>query len=211
MGAVNLARKSFANSRPVTRLVTLLWLTGALLFAVNLWSFYGYFSGHSASSARLQKVDQQLASERDRLRQLETEVGNLDLTQRNQMAHFLNAKIAERSFSWSLLFDRLADVLPGKVRLTSLTPKAEDDEARRSRVGSSSDLIELSIRGEAKDTDSMLEFINALFDHEAFVNPNLKRDSLGDGIVGFELEAQYRPSAELPSEANQKTGVGGQP
>ena len=206
MGMVNLARKNFVNSRPVTRLVTVLWLAGALLFAVNLWSYYGYFDGRGASSARLLEVEQQQTVERDRLRQLESEVAKLDLTQRNQMARFLNAKIAERSFSWSLLFDRLAEVLPGKVRLTALTPKSED-ETRRSKAESSSDLIELSIRGEAKDTESMLDFVNALFDHQAFVNPNLKRDSLGDGIIGFELEAQYRPTADLPTEA----GVGGQP
>ena len=68
---VNLARKRFVNSRPVTRLSTILWLVGLLLLAANLWSYYGYFIGRGASSARLLEVEGQLSSERDRLRQLE--------------------------------------------------------------------------------------------------------------------------------------------
>ncbi len=207
MQTVNLARKSFVNSRPVTRVVTLLWLAGALLLAANLWHYYGYFVGRGASSARLLKVEQQLAGERDRLRQLEGEVSNLDLAQRNEMALFLNSKISERSFSWSLLFDRLAEVLPGKVRLLSLTPNTAENDAQRPGEPTSLDLIELAIRGEAKDTDAVLEFVNELFAHEAFVNPNLKRDSLEQGVVAFELETQYRPSTDPANSAS----LGGQP
>lgn len=207
MQAVNLARKRFVNSRPVTRLTVLLWLAGVSLLAANLWFYYGYFVGRGASSARLLKVEQQLTGERDRLRELEGEVGSLNLVQRNERAVFLNSKITERSFSWSLLFDRLAEVLPGEVRLLSLTPRTADEDSRSSGERNAPELIELMIRGEAKDTESMLEFINELFAHEAFVNPNLKRDSLDRGLVAFELETRYWPAAEFETTAR----VGGQP
>ncbi len=207
MQAVNLARKRFVNSRPVTRLAVLLWLAGVSLLAANLWFYYGYFVGRGASSARLLKVEQQLTGERDRLRELEGEVGKLDLVQRNERAVFLNSKISERSFSWSLLFDRLAEVLPGEVRLVSLSPSTAEEGPRDPGERNNAELVELMIRGEAKDTESMLKFINQLFAHEAFVNPNLKRDSLDRGVVAFELEAQYWPAAELETTAS----VGGQP
>jgi Tfp pilus assembly protein PilN len=209
MRAVNLARKRFANSRPVLRLTTVLWMVGLALFAYNLWSYYGYFVGRDASSARLLELDEEIAAERDRLSRLEREVQSFDLAQQNETTIFLNSKIAERAFSWSELFDRLSEVLPGEVQLLSLTPTTRDDRKVGQQLRSADDAVYLTLRGAAKNSEAILEFVDALFEHEVFTRPDLRRETqdVTTGTVSFDLEVAYLPAvAREPAMASRVGG-----
>jgi Tfp pilus assembly protein PilN len=211
MRAVNLARKRFANSRPVSRLTLLLWIVGIGLFAFNAWSYYGYFIGRGASSARLLSLEGEINAERDRLSRLEREVQSFDLAQQNETTIFLNSKIAERAFSWSELFDRLAEVLPGEVRLLSLSPGSEDTDKPGQQLRSADDAVKLTIRGAAKSSEAILAFVDALFEHEVFADPDLLRETRDakTGTVSFDLEVAYLPAVARAQAA--ASHAGGQP
>lgn len=197
---LNLSRRPFLNSRPVVRTALLLWLVGGLLLLVNISFFWDYLSGSADKRAQIQKGDQEIAQREDAVRQLEVRLDAYDLTANNKKVDFLNEKIAQRTFSWSLLLERLADVLPNDVRLNRLQPLTGGQEragAARSRVprlGSAPGAIPLSITGETRRNEALLKFQSNLFAHPAFGYPNLMRQSQDDAqtnLITFELSAQY--------------------
>ena len=208
--ALNLARRSFVNTRPVARIAILLWLLSGLLLAANVTLFWGYFSGSTEQRARLNGVQDEIARGKQEIARLDEQVGQLDLASQNELVLFLNGKIAERTFSWSLLFDRVAETLPPAVRLTRLTPVGVVDESsnrrgfRRRRVGSRggrsggspAEGVVLTIGGEAKNDEALSQFVDNLFEHPAFSEPNLTRETREEsGDIVFDLQVGYLPGA----------------
>lgn len=197
--APNLARHPFANTRPVNRLGIALWVAGALLLVGNVAVYYSYFAGSGDRRAELARLERQVAQQQQRAGQAETDLAGIDLEQQNEQVEFLNRKIAERAFSWSLLFDRLAEVLPSQVRLTSLRPHGvvSGDEGRRrvaGRVVVEEGRVALELAGEAQSGEALLRFVDNLFAHPAFEDPDLAQEAVDDGDrIEFTLRAQYLP------------------
>ena len=206
--ALNLARRPFVNTRPVVRVAAILWLLGIALLALNVALFEGYLSSSEAVRGRLAKAQRDTAREQDNAAALKRQIGNLDLEHQNREVAFLNHKIDERTFSWGLLLDRLAAVLPDQVRVLHLTPSnlvPKDQEAalRAGREPKPQPFL-LSLTCEAKDDEAMLRFVDNLFVQPAFANPNLASEARQDsGLVKFELSVQYQPRPAVRPRSQQ--------
>ncbi len=198
---LNLAKRPFLNPRPVLRLTILLWVLGLAVAAFNVRLYFSHYSGSSEVRDRQAELQALLDRVQLRVRELETELAGYDLTHQNQQSVFLNAKIAERSFSWSALFDRLGEVMPADVRLTSLSPSFGSDRGR-GRSDTRENEVLLGIRGTARSSEVVLEFVDALFGHPSFRAPNLISESLQQSsLIDFSLSVIYEASqvgAETP-------------
>lgn len=197
-GSLNLARRPFINTRPVTRVSILLWLLGLLLLLGNVSLFWNYLSGSAAKRDELASLEQDIQRQQKTVGELERRLASLNLAEQNRRVRFLNRKIAERTFSWSLLFDRLAEVLPDDVRLTRLAPKplskksfgAQDDDEPVD------DRVLLTIHGVSRSDEGALDFVNSLFAHrEWFENPDISRESREEesNTVEFDVQVIYIP------------------
>jgi Tfp pilus assembly protein PilN len=208
--SLNLSRRPFVNSRPVVRTALLLWLVGTLLLLGNVFLFWSFLSGSTQTRADLDEMEQKVEREQKAVADLEARLAQLDLGQQNEQVAFLNRKIAERTFSWSLLFDRLAEVLPDNVRLIQLQPAAiaGDDRPgarpapsttlRGRRPAGSSDRVPLFIQAESKSDEALSEFVDNLFAHPAFDDPDVSRetrDEDNDNRLRFDLRVTYIPAA----------------
>ncbi|MDX1632558.1 MAG: hypothetical protein R3234_11885, partial [Thermoanaerobaculia bacterium] len=131
---LNLARRPFANTRPVVRVSILLWTVGIVLACINLWLYGRSLSGMEHLEERLETTEKQILREESRLAEAEEALRGMNLRDQNAEALYLNARIAERSFPWSRLFDHLAEVLPREVRLQSLSPRRFEPEPPGSEV-----------------------------------------------------------------------------
>lgn len=209
MEHLNLSRRPFLNTRPVTRVSLLLWALGALLLFGNVTLFWSYLSGSTDKREELARMEEQVERERESVNRLQARLAGLDLEQQNDQVQFLNRKIAERTFSWSLLFDRLAETMPDNVRLNQLRPGAIAEgvpqrSRRRTGSGSSaplaSDRVPLVIAAEAKTDEEILQFVDNLFAHPFFDNPNLLQESRSDegDRVQFSLHVTYLPRNPTP-------------
>lgn len=207
---LNLARRPFVNSRPVTRVALLLWAAGLLLLLVNVSLYWSYFAGSEELRGELAGAREQADTERATVDRLNAEITGLDLASQNDKVIFLNGKIAERTFSWSLLFDRLAAVMPNDLRLERLVPRGAGDErgaagrggsgrsplAGRGRGAAPGEEVILTLRGQARNDEALLRFVDNLFTHPAFDEPDLTREDLGeDGLINFDLQVVYLPGA----------------
>jgi Tfp pilus assembly protein PilN len=207
--SLNLASQPFVNSRPMRRLVFVLWCLSALLVGANLFFYARHFSGQQERRDRLKALAEQESGERQRLAELEREMAGVDLEWQNSQVEFLNTRIAERVFPWSRLFDRLTKVLPPQVRLTRLRPKVEH-LARG--PGGPEETVSLEIRGEARQEQAILTFISRLFEHPAFRAPNLSSESrrARADVTEFTLSVTYLPAqAESPKAAVQPQPAAG--
>ena len=197
--SLNLASQPFVNSRPVRRLVLVLWCLSLVLIAANVFFYTLYFSGQQDRRDRLAALSETEERERDRLAELELELGGFDVEWQNRQVDFLNLRIAERVFPWSRLFDRLAEALPPQVRLTRLRPLIEGLSAPGGGFG---ETVQLEIRAEARSEEAMLGFLEQLFEHPAFRDPNLSSENRsGTNITEFALTVIYLPARAADAAA----------
>lgn len=233
MRVVNLSSRPFVNERPVVRLSVVLWVVGGLLLAVNIYSYSTYWFDSEEIRGEVAKLRQKIDREEDELSELTRKASAVDVGGLNDHAVFLNNLIRYRTFPWSRLFDELEEVLPKEVRLTSVQPVVErqrDVETtrrvtpRRSRSRRSSrdqpppepiaapvpenvQEIPMSLRGFAKSDEVILDFVDTLFEHPSFLDPNFKRESLSEQSqeVAFEMAVTFllERDSVAPGDAEQ--------
>jgi len=201
MEPLNLARRPFLNSRPVVRISLLLWLLGLLILIANVSVFRIYLSGSADKREQIARGEREIERQQQGIQQLQRRLDGIDLAQLNEEIDFLNQKIERRTFSWSLLLDRLAEVQPNDIRLNRLTPQTDEKATRASRNARQAPRarrregeVPLSIIGETRSDEALLRFVDNLFAHPAFTDPNLLHEERqDDNLVRFELTVQYIP------------------
>ncbi len=206
---LNLARRPFVNLRPVKRVALLLWLVGGVFLVANALLYWRHFSGRSEQSAQLEDVERRSEEERTLVGRLERQLAGLDLEWQNRRVVFLNSKIDQRTFSWSTLFDRLAEVLPLDLQLRRVAPRIRQARSTRRRRARGQPIqteeVHLDIGGSARSGEALLEFVDALFAHPSFRDPNLASESRQSGeVTEFVLSVVYLPgrsSEEAPTGA----------
>ncbi len=220
---LNLARRPFINVRPVKRAAWLLWLVGGVLLVANSALYWRHFSGRSEQSSQLEDIDRRIEEERMTVTRLERELASIGLDWQNQQAVFLNSKIEERTFSWSGVFDRLAEVMPLEVQLRRVTPRIVEPAPRRRSVTRVRPIrverVHLVIAGSARSGEAVLEFVDALFAHPNFDDPNLSSEARQSAkLTDFSLTVVYvagrssdaATGAEgVPEEASEARAGGG--
>jgi len=217
MGHLNLSRRPFLNTRPVTRVALLLWALGGLLLLGNVTLFWNYLSGSTEKREELARMEEQVEREQEAVGRLEARLAGLDLEQQNEQVEFLNRKIAERTFSWSLLFDRLTATMPDNVRLIQLQPAAiSGKEGGRSRSRNAaeraaplaSERVQLIIAAEAKNEEEMYQFVDNLFG-DYFKDPDLLGETQSDegDRFTFNVHVTYLPGNPTPDVIEEEEPV----
>jgi Tfp pilus assembly protein PilN len=216
---LNLARRPFANGRPVVRVSVLLGLLGAALLVANVAGYWRYLAESEAKRAERDALSAQREQVERRIGDLARQLQSFDLDRQNQQVVFLNQRIAERTFSWSTLLDRLARELPSDVRLLSLAPTSNSARSRTltssaAKKPAAGDRIPLTIDGEAKSVQAMLQFVDHLFARAEFVDPNPQNQQEDEkGLIKFRMSVDYLPlvaagEMAVPS-ASASPGAGG--
>jgi Tfp pilus assembly protein PilN len=202
MAVPNLARQPFVNHRPVRRLAALAWLVAVALLAFNVWVYWRHFSSRGEQRSELAELEARTAGEQALVDAALATLDGLDLDWQREQITFLNARIAERTFSWSALFDHLVEVLPEDVRVERLTPQSDSRGRDRRATRGPSDEVVLEITGAAEKDEALLELVDAFFAHERFSRPNLRVESRqGSNRVDFSMSVVYRPDARRAVEA----------
>lgn len=210
MATLNLARQPFVNERPLRRVCSLLIVLACLLVLVNSVLFWRYLSGSAGLRSQLRGVRAEVSAERATIADLERKLAGFDLGRQNRQVLFLNQQIKQRTFGWGLLFERLGEALPLKVRLVSLSPEVLDRRARGNRgVVDERDRVLVSLTGIAADSEQLLAFVDALFTHPSFETPQLMSETRNDrGESVFQLVTSYLPAVtdEAPIRVTSNQG-----
>jgi len=203
----NLAARPFVNLRPLVRAAAALWALGGLLLVVNLVLYWGHFRGTRDLRVRLAQAQVAIGREENAIAELGDELRRREVARQNEQVAFLNRRIAERTFGWSALFERLGDVLPRDVRIYSLAPvnilpRRERHDAVAERLAAE-EAFTLEIAGAARNDEALLELIDALFAHPAFAAPKLSREARQEGELNFDLAVTYRARPRVAAPAGE--------
>ena len=199
MRELNLAGRPFVNLKPVRRAGLLLLLAALSLLVVNAVLYWEHFTGEGRTRSRSQELAREIAAEEAEVARLRRQLSDLDIAGMNRRTEFVNLEIDRRRFAWSRLFDRVGKVQPQAVKLRSMTPEFGGENQPRSRRRMRSDEVSIELHGVAKNGEAILEFIDGLFEHPAFRDPDLSRESRRqDGMLNFDLSVLYLPAAEEP-------------
>ena len=190
---LNLASRPYRDYRPVYAVVVLLSLATAFLMLNNIDTYYRYIRETKTTRAEIARVEEQARVEKEKEERARQRLAGLDLKKLDQQTRFINAKLAERAFSWSRLLDELESILADDVRLLSVSPAFDQD----------SGTITLALQFQAKSNDGMITTINRMNAdpqfQDAFPSSETQEDT---GIFSFQITAKYLP--EVPS-AIQRT------
>ena len=182
---LNLAARPFRDYRPVYAVVVLLSLVTAFLMLNNIETWYRYKHDTRNTNAKIARVEEQIRQERQKEEIADRRLKLLDLAALDAQTRFVNAKLAERAFSWSNLLDELESVVAQDVRLISVAPSFNKDGT-----------IGLSLAFEAKGPNGMIATINSMNRDPQFSGAFPSNESrLETGYYSFNLTVQYLPPA----------------
>ena len=180
---LNLAARPFRDYRPVYAAVVILSLLTAFLMLNNIETYYRYTRETQSTRAKIASLEAQALKERQLQQAAEQKLRGLDLTLLNAKTKFVNAKLEERAFSWSVLLDDLETVLAPDVRLMSISPSFTKDGP-----------IALSLEFEAKSSDGLTTTLERMYANPRFSSPEPRVESSVDGgAFQFSIGVTYAP------------------
>ncbi len=180
---LNLASRPYRDYRPVYATVVVMSLITAFLMLNNVETYYRYTRDTQSTRNKIATIEAQTQQEREREAAVQQRIKHLDLARLAAQTKFVNAKLAERAFSWSMLLDELESVLGDDVRLISVTPRFD----QRGK-------ILLALDFQSKTADGMIKTINRMNADPQFRNPfPSMQTARPEGDFSFLLTAEYVP------------------
>jgi type II secretory pathway component PulM len=183
---LNLASRPYRDYRPLYAVVVALSLIIAFLALKNIETYYQYTTETRTTRAKIEQVDREAAAERTKAADIKTRLARIDTAALDRQTRFVNAKLAERTFSWSELLDRLEDVIAADVRVRTISPSFDQEQPGT---------INIDLQCEAKTANGMIETLDAMHANPQFKNPFPASESERDGHYEFTLNVDYKPTA----------------
>ena len=180
----NLASRPYRDYRPVWAAATLLAVLTVALFAYNVQTAWRYFATTQETRAEIADLERQIGNERKRAETAREALARFDTVTLRARSAFVNQRIAERTFSWSMMLDDLERVIPNDVRLTRLAPNPTADGT-----------YSISMECLTKTDEGMVRLIQAFFASPKFDRPNPTSESVTrEGLFRFSMTVQYQPA-----------------
>lgn len=180
---LNLASRPYRDYRPLYAVVVGLSLLIAFLALKNIETYYEYTRETKNTRAQIAKLEEETAREQERAQRVTSQIARIDVAALRSQTSFVNAKLAERTFSWSELLDRLEDIVASDVRISSITPKFD-----------ASGNVQLVLQCEAKTADGMIEMLNRFNANPQFSDPFPSNETVTENGYSFGITVQYRPT-----------------
>ena len=180
---LNLAARPYRDYRPLYAVVVVASLLIAFLMLNNIDTYYRYVRETETTRQEIAATEAEIEQERRRAEMAMNQVRSFDLETLGRQTRFINAQLAERAFSWSELLDRLEEVLPPNVRITSIAPGFSE-----------TGIVTLQLSCTAKTQDGMLTLMDRFNASPYFVNPFPASEQSSPDGYRFNMSVDYKPS-----------------
>ena len=155
----------------------------AFMMLNNVDTYYRYISETKTTRAKNAQVERQTEDEQRRADGLSQRLRAVNVKLLAEQTQFVNARLAERAFSWSELLDRLERVMPSDVRIESIAPSFD-------RSG----MVHLTLFAVAKDTNGMVNTLDRLNHDPHFARAFPTSENRSPNGFQFGVGVDYRPS-----------------
>ena len=181
---LNLASRPYEDKRFFVATVVGASIVVAALLFVNADTYLRYRVETRTTRGRIASLVAQTEQENRRNEVVTQQLKQIDLVSLSKQTAFINAQLAERSFSWSELLDDVEKVLADDVRVLTIVPTFRPDG-----------IIHLELQLEAKTSEGLVEMINRFNRNPRFSNPFPTVESNQSGIYRISLGVDYKPSS----------------
>jgi Tfp pilus assembly protein PilN len=180
---LNLAGRPYRDYRPLYAVVVVTSIAIAIMLLNNIETGYRYVRETRTTREKIAQIENQIEAENRRTDDANQRLRGVNIKQLAEQTQFVNARLAERAFSWSELLDRLERVIPDDVRIESISPAF-------GKTG----IVHLTMLGTAKSGDGMTRTIDR-FNHDPhFASPFPTSEDRTDTGYKFGIGVDYRPS-----------------
>lgn len=203
---LNLSTRPYRNN-------ALLW-TACVLGVAGVVAFTAWnVRAWQASDARYREIAGQVRGFDEQLRDLEQrraratrEFRKYDVGILGREALKANEVIEWKAFSWTRLFNRLEEVHPWDIHMTSIEPIFRGEAGQAANlVDEERKSVPIQLQGIAKDLDALWTFERNLFDSPYFFQVEPERHSREErGDLQFALRVTYFPEGQ-PGERPVRT------
>ncbi len=180
---LNLASHPYRDYRPLYAVVVLASLLIAFMLLNNIETGYRYVRDTRTTRDKIAQIDQQAQAENRRAAEAMQRIRGVNVKVLSEQAQFVNARLAERAFSWSELLDRLERVLPNDVRIESVSPAFDKNG-----------MVHLSLLAVAKNGEGMVHTLDRLNRDPRFSNAFPTSENKSNTGYTFGIGVDYRPS-----------------
>jgi Tfp pilus assembly protein PilN len=180
---LNLASRPYRDYRPVYAVVVVASLLIAFMLLNNIETGYRYARDTRTTRDKIAAIEQQTRAEEQRTALADQRIHSFNVKVLSDQAQFVNARLAERAFSWSELLDRLERVLPDDVRVESVQPSFAKNG-----------LVHLTLNAVAKNDAGMVRTLDSFNHDPRFANAFPNSEAKTNVGYRFNLGVDYRPS-----------------
>lgn len=190
---LNLASRPYEDKRLfITTVVGVSIIIAALLFT-NIDTWLRYRVQTQTTRSKVAALDAQTEQEQRRVESLKQQLGHIDVVSLSKQTTFINAQLAQRSFSWSELLDKLEAVLADDVRVTTITPSFQPNGT-----------VLLSLGLEAKSADGLVNMLRRFNQDPQFANPFPTSEAAAPtGGYHISLSVEFKPATMKPAAVQQ--------
>jgi Tfp pilus assembly protein PilN len=180
---LNLASRPYRDYRPVYAVVVVVSILIAFMLLNNIETGYRYARETRTTRDKIARIEQQTETENRRAAETTQRLRAVNVKVLADQALFVNARLAERAFSWSELLDRLERIIPDDVRVESISPSFAKDG-----------MVHLSLQATAKTSQGMVHTLEQLTRDSRFANAFPSSESKATEGYRFGVMVDYRPS-----------------
>ncbi len=180
---LNLATRPYEDKRLFVATVVGASIVIAALLFVNIDTYLRYRVETRTTRGRIASLAAQTEQENRRNEVVSQQLKQIDLVALAKQTAFINAQLAERSFSWSELLDDLEKVLADDVRITSISPTFRPDGT-----------IHLELQLESKTSEGLVDMLNRFNRNPRFSNPFPTVEAVQGTGYRISFGVEYKPS-----------------
>lgn len=197
---LNLASRPFRNNTPIWTGLAFLAAAGIAATTLSVLTYLEQRDDLASLEAKLEEARSSTADLDRRDAEAIDGIRTFDFKVLRAQTRRANDVLARRGLSWTRLFNKLEDVQPYEVRLTSVRPIYNSDVDRRGRDDESmpAGTVQINVEGLAQSIEAFLEFQRALVLDRHFTRVQPERmDPQPGSEVEFEMRFFYDPEGRL--------------
>ena len=193
----NLATRPFYNERLVRVLLTTALVAAAAWTAVNVANLISLSQQGAMLAERVRSTSQSAEAARREAQALRATLNAAEIAAASGAASEANQLIAQRTFSWTTLFNRFEATLPPDVRLVQVQPQADDDGQM---------MVSLTVVSRRiEDLDTFIERLEATRSFRGVLSRS--DNALEDGTIESHLQGYYDQAAKPVAAASDPSAA----
>jgi len=180
---LNLAAKPYRDYRPYIAVVAMAAVITAAMALYNVDTWLRYQRDTKKTRADIEKLERQITDGQHKGETMLQRLHSIDVKVLTTQTQYVNARLAERAFSWSELLDRMERVLPDDVRLETIGIAFTKEG-----------IVHLTLSCVGKGDHSMPITVDSLNHNPHFSNPFPRNEDKTDTGYRFTIVTDYKPS-----------------